>query len=186
MSGAAACDESRWPPKWYTSRTSLLQELAITTVMSGTSEYGPQLRSLGFRVTAQRMAILHVLRHARGHLSPMEVFARARGSVPGLTQPTVYRTLEFLADNGIVWKTSRPNGHLAYELAESNHNHLVCRGCGSQLRINPAVLEGVYERLEAVSGYAVDHSHLNLSGLCPKCKNNTAEAAGGRREQQVP
>jgi Fe2+ or Zn2+ uptake regulation protein len=122
------------------------------------------------------MAILHALRHAGGHLSPMEVFAKARGAVPGLTQPTVYRTLEFLADNGIVWQTNKPNGHLAYELAESNHNHLVCRGCGSQLQINPAVLEGVYHRLEALSGYTVDHNHLNLSGLCPKCKNKASGA----------
>ena len=154
--------------------------------MTCSSAYAPRLRSLGFRVTSQRMAILHVLRHARGHLSPMEVFARARGTVPGITQPTVYRTLEFLADNGIVWQTHKPNGHLAYELAQSNHNHLVCRGCGSQLQINPAVLEGVYQRLEAVSGYAVDHNHVNLSGLCPKCRKKISGPEGGQREQRGP
>lgn len=152
--------------------------------MTCASEYAPQLRNLGFRVTSQRLAILHVLRHARGHLSPLEVFAKARGNAPGLTQPTVYRTLEFLADNGLVWQTNLPNGHLAYELAGNKHNHLVCRRCGSQLQINPAVLEGVYRRLEAVSGYAVDHQHVNLSGLCPNCRRPPAKPQEGEDAQQ--
>jgi Fe2+ or Zn2+ uptake regulation protein len=116
------------------------------------------------------MAILHVLRRARGHLSPLQVFARARRTAPGLTQPTVYRTLEFLADNGFIWQTIKPGGHLAYELAERTHNHFVCRRCGNQLQIDPRVLEGAYQTLEAASGYALDHSHVNLSGLCPRCK----------------
>ena len=164
--------------------TKLLQEIAIRTPVTCGSEYAPQLRSLGFRVTSQRMAILHVLRHARGHLSAMEVFAKARGAAPGLTQPTVYRTLEFLADNGVVWQTNKPDGHLAFELAQSNHNHLVCRGCGSQMQINPAVLEDVYHRLEAVSGYALDHAHVNLSGLCPSCRRRLPKTRGGRDVQQ--
>ena len=171
--------------RWYTILTTLLQELVITRAVTCASEYAPQLRSLGFRVTSQRMAILHVLRHAGGHLSPMEVFAKARGAAPGLTQPTVYRTLEFLADNGIVWETNMPNGHRAYELAGNNHNHLVCRGCGSQLQINPAVLEGVYRRLEAASGYSVDHKHVNLSGLCPQCKKDVSRSDGGPHARQV-
>jgi Fe2+ or Zn2+ uptake regulation protein len=61
------------------------------------SEYIPQLHSRGFRVTTQRMAILHVLRHSRTHLSPTKVYELACRDLPGLTETTVYRTLEFLA-----------------------------------------------------------------------------------------
>ena len=32
------------------------------------------------------------------------------------------------------------------------------------------MLEGVYQTLEAASGYALDHDHVNLSGLCPSCR----------------
>mgnify|MGYP003493023126 FL=1 len=68
--------------------------------MSCASDFAPQLRARGFRMTPQRLAILHVLRHDGTHLSPAEVYKKARKEVPGLTEPTVYRTLEFLADNG--------------------------------------------------------------------------------------
>ena len=46
--------------------------------MSCASEYAPQLRARGFRMTSQRMAILHVLNHEGTHLSPAEVYKKAR------------------------------------------------------------------------------------------------------------
>ena len=146
--------------------------------MTCTSEYAPHLRGLGFRVTSQRMAILHVLRHSRGHLSPLEVYARARRSLPGITQPTVYRTLEFLSANGLAWQTNLANGHLVYELAERNHNHIVCRECGNQVEIDPRLLEGAYRNLEAITGYSVEQHHVNLSGLCPRCREVKSTEGG--------
>ena len=64
--------------------------------MSCAAEYAPQLRARGYRMTPQRMAILHVLHHEGTHLSPAEVYKKARKELPSLTEPTVYRTLEFL------------------------------------------------------------------------------------------
>ena len=74
--------------------------------MSCASEYAPQLRARGFRMTSQRMAILHVLRNAGTHLSPTEVHKQARRDLPGITESTVYRTLEFLAEKRL--GASRP------------------------------------------------------------------------------
>src|SRR5512139_3524451 len=102
--------------------------------MTCSLEYAPHLRSLGYRVTAQRLAILHVLRHAPGHLSPGDIYARARRSMPGLTHTTVYRTLEFLRRTGLVYGTSRRSGHMAYELAQNQHHHLACRKCGREVQ----------------------------------------------------
>ena len=73
--------------------------------MSCASEYAPQLRSRGFRMTPQRMAILHALRHSGKHLSPRDVYKKAKKDFPSLTEPTVYRTLEFLAKNGLARPT---------------------------------------------------------------------------------
>ena len=129
-------------------------------------------------MTSQRLAILHVLRHSRGHLSPLEVYTRARRSVPGLTQPTVYRTLDFLAANGLAWRTNLANGHLVYELAERNHSHIVCRDCGNQVEIAPQVLEVAYRQLTALTGYAIDQHHVNLVGLCPRCRKTRSTEGG--------
>ncbi len=138
--------------------------------MSCGSEYAPQLRSRGFRVTAQRMAVLHVLRHSRARLSPSEIYQRAREDLPGLTETTVYRTLDFLAKNGLVWPIRMGTGRLVYELAGNRHHHLICRECGSEIEVEDAVVRGIYAKLEATSGYRLTEDHLTLFGLCPSCQ----------------
>lgn len=123
------------------------------------------------------MAVLHVLRHSPSHLSPAEIYREARRKVPGLTEATVYRTLDFLARNGLAWPVRLRKGHLVYELAGSQHHHLICRQCGSEVQVDHALLKNMYTRLEAASGYRLSEEHVTLFGLCPECQKS-ASAAG--------
>lgn len=132
-----------------------------------------QLHARGLRMTPQRMAILHALQHANGHLSPSEVYERARHDQPGLTETTVYRTLESLAKNGFALAAHMGGGKLVYELSESNHHHLVCRACGRTAAVEHATLSPLYEQLKASTGYRLDSSHVTLFGLCPECQAGT-------------
>jgi len=129
-----------------------------------------RLHERGFRMTPQRMAILHTLIHSGGHLSPTEVYERARRDQTGLTEPTVYRTLEFLAENGFALAAHVGGGKLVYELTEENHHHLVCRKCGKTIAVNHATLTPLYKQLQSSTGYELDSSHVTFFGLCPKCK----------------
>ena len=141
--------------------------------MSCASDYAPQLRARGFRMTAQRMAILHVLRHEATHLSPAEVYKQARKEVPGLTEPTVYRTLEFLADNALVRPSYTSTGHLTYEIAGNEHHHIACRSCGAEVEVEHTLLESLYRLLETTSGYRSIGSHVTFFGVCPQCQTGT-------------
>ena len=140
--------------------------------MTCADQYTPQLRARGFRMTPQRMAILHVLHHEGTHLSPTEVFARAKEATPGLTEATVYRTLEFLADNGLARPAHMGSGKLVYEIAQQDqdHHHLICRKCSGEVQIDHAPLETVYAELESSSGYRFIDSHVTFFGLCPDCQ----------------
>jgi len=140
--------------------------------MSCVSEYAPQLRARGFRMTPQRMAILHILHHEAVHLSPSEVYRKARLELPGITEPTVYRTLEFLADNGLVRPSYSASGHLTYEIAGSDHHHIICRNCEGEIEVEHTLLESLYRLLENTSGYRSIDSHVTFFGICPKCQDN--------------
>ncbi|HXF86356.1 MAG TPA: Fur family transcriptional regulator [Anaerolineales bacterium] len=122
-------------------------------------------------MTRQRMAILHVLRHAETHLSPLEVYKRARLEAPSLTEPTVYRTLDFLSEIALVRPSYNPNGHLTYEIAGNHHHHLVCKNCGTETEVEHSLLESLYRLLEMNSGYRSINSHVTFFGVCPKCQN---------------
>jgi len=134
------------------------------------NEFTPQFRAQGFRMTPQRMTILHVLRHAGGHLTPAKVYEQALQELPRLTEPTVYRTLEFLARNGYAMASQMRNGKLAYELSGTNHHHLICRNCGQTVAVDHAQLDSLYLQLESTTGYRLNSSHVTLFGLCPKCQ----------------
>ena len=128
------------------------------------------LRSRGYRMTPQRLAILQAL-HDGGHLSPAQIYQRVQQT--GMTETTVYRTLEFLAGNGILLVADRGNGHLAYELSGESHHHIICRTCGKQMEIDPALLAPAIIQMESKTGYHLNAGHLTFFGLCPECQPNS-------------
>jgi Fe2+ or Zn2+ uptake regulation protein len=140
------------------------------------SQYTPELRSRGYRMTPQRLTILHVLCHSGGHLSPGKVFELARRDLPGITEPTVYRTLEFLSGIGLVHPAHVGGGHLVYQISSRDHHHphLICRACGDEVELDHGVLGAMYRKLEASTGYRLTESHKTFFGLCPECRRKTA------------
>jgi Fur family ferric uptake transcriptional regulator len=138
--------------------------------MSCLATHSQTLRARGYRMTPQRLTILQAL-HDGGHLSPAQIYERVHQT--GMTEPTVYRTLEFLARNGVVHPTQVGGGHLTYELAGHDHHHLVCRVCGAQLALEPDSLNTAISRIEHQTGYRLEAGHLTFFGLCPECKSNS-------------
>ena len=138
--------------------------------MSCIPHLSEMLRARGYRMTPQRFAILQAL-HAGGHLTPAQIFQGVRQN--GMTEATVYRTLEFLAGNGILLVADRGNGHLAYELSGESHHHLICRACGAQMEVNPVFLASAISQIENETGYHLNAGHLTFFGLCPECKPNS-------------
>jgi len=138
--------------------------------MTNSIQFSDRLRKQGYRLTPQRLAILQILIDSGGHLSPQQVFEQARELTPGITEPTVYRTLSFLSEEGILMPTHEASGSLVYEVASDLHHHLVCRSCGESLEIEHAALETLYKTLRKQTGYALDDRHITLFGLCPGCQ----------------
>ncbi len=142
--------------------------------MTCSMKYAPQLHAQGLRMTPQRMAILHALHHTGGHLSPTQVFEMARKEYPSLTEPTVYRTLDELAEKKFLLAAHVGNGKMVYELAEDhNHHHLICRECHAEIKIEHTRLEKLFTGLESSSGYRLIDSHVTFFGICPKCQKSS-------------
>jgi Fe2+ or Zn2+ uptake regulation protein len=139
--------------------------------MSCTQHRTQELRQRGFRMTPQRQVILQILHDTNGHLSPVDIFNQASRSIPGLTEATVYRTLEFLAQNEMIHSTQNSSGHLVYEISGHEHHHLICHACNRSIEIEHAVLKKLYQQLEAESGYRLNTSHVTFFGLCPDCQD---------------
>jgi Fe2+ or Zn2+ uptake regulation protein len=128
------------------------------------------LRSEGYRLTPQRLAILEVLQATDGHLTPAEIYQRVVKEIPGVTEATVYRTLKFLAEKGLVLVAHVGRGQLVYEIAENDHHHLICRQCGDMKQIDHVKLKKLYEQFLTETGYQINTIHATFFGLCPDCQ----------------
>ncbi len=132
------------------------------------------LRQQGYRLTPQRLTILRLLQEADGHRTPVEISQLAQAELPGLTEATVYRSLNFLVENGLATVTHQGGGQLAYEIAGHAHHHLTCRACGANLEIKHDLLDALFQEIHAQTGFRIDHQHISFTGLCPECQAETS------------
>lgn len=132
------------------------------------------LHTHGFRVTPQRLAILRILEEANGHLSPLVIYERAQQLLPGITEATVYRTLNFLVEQGLALAAHIGNGQLVYEIAGRDHHHLICRRCGTAIEIDHQLLKELYVELQRRTGFEIDCVHVTFFGLCATCRNTAS------------
>jgi Fe2+ or Zn2+ uptake regulation protein len=130
-----------------------------------------QIREKGYRLTPQRVAILNALHTSGRHLSATEIYVLVHTTTHGLTEPTIYRTLDFLVKNKLVHATHTGGGRLVYELARHQHHHMVCSNCGQEQEVSHKQMEEIYDQLEQVTGYRLTENHLTFTGLCPHCKD---------------
>jgi Fur family ferric uptake transcriptional regulator len=130
-----------------------------------------RLRAGGLRWTPQRRTLVEVLRGYRGHVTATELIARCRERDGTTTPSTVYRTLDVLEELGLVKHGHGHDGREDYHvLPDEDHGHLYCVACGYTWEIKPETGEVIVAALAADLGFAVDLSHVTISGRCRGCR----------------
>lgn len=131
-----------------------------------------QLRSAGLRATTARRAVLEALLAAGAtHLSADELAQRIHTDHPAIHLSTVYRTLESLADAGLLNLARFHDSPVTYHLAVDVHHHAVCTSCGETLNLPAAVLSPVVRDLAKRYGFVAEPKHLTILGLCAACSS---------------
>lgn len=126
------------------------------------------LHRQGMRMTPQRQLVLDALLEL-AHATPEQVCQHVQRSTPTVNITTIYRTLELLEGLGIVRHTHLGHGAPNYSVHEHQHVHLVCHRCGAVAEAPNDVMSDLAGTLRATHGFALDASHLALSGLCRPC-----------------
>lgn len=141
------------------------------------------------RMTRQRIAVLNDLAAHTGFRSAQQIHAdlAAKGRYIGLT--TVYRSLQAMADEGLVDTVRSRDGETLFRHCEINthHHHLVCRECRATEEVGLTEIEKFLSQVAADHGYInVSHS-VELYGLCPNCQVlQAAQQADGTLGSTVP
>ncbi len=129
------------------------------------------LRQICRKLTRQRRAVLDIIVQAQHHLTPAELYRKAKRRYPKLGLTTVYRTLDLLVELGYVQRIHLEKGCHSYAaIAQPNSHHLICSRCGRVEEFPCGEIEPLIQALQAKTGFTIDVHMLELMGRCPLCQ----------------
>ena len=130
-----------------------------------------ELRKQGFRLTRQRMLILELLRSSERHMTADQIYAEVSQHHPEINLATVYRTLQWLHQVGMLRKIDVGKDRLEYEYAhDAAHHHLICKSCGHQTQIDNHVIQTLQAHILEHYGFEADPDHVAIFGRCAQCR----------------
>lgn len=134
------------------------------------------LRRQGYRLTPQRLMVLEVVKGSGRHLTAEDVHAAVQAQHPFVNIATVYRTLQWLHEVGLVAPIAVGTAPLRYQyMGDDVHHHLICVVCGHEQEIGDGVLDALKRDLQERYGFAAQLNHLGLLGRCAACQRAEQE-----------
>jgi Fe2+ or Zn2+ uptake regulation protein len=110
----------------------------MTSMNDSEAEHAAErLRSAGLRATGPRIALLTALGRDRRHPTAEQVHETLRGEHPSISLSTVYDGLEALVRVGLCRRVATGDGRLRVDGLTDEHDHAVCRDCGTIYDIEP-------------------------------------------------
>lgn len=131
------------------------------------------LRQAGHKLTPQRLMILKVLRHAKGHVSAAQITEQVRETYPFVDISTVYRTLDVLKRLRLATVTDMGGGDAVFEWAtDEPHHHLICSECGELQQVEHHYFDDLGTQILEDFGFAPDLQHFAIFGRCRDCRTS--------------
>jgi len=132
-----------------------------------------RLHNQGGRMTSQRMMILEALDCLGCHPTAEEIFAVVCQRDPSVNLSTVYRTLRWLEQEGLVsarhFDENRRQERFDAVLP-AEHHHFQCTACKSVIEFDHPLIQAIKAQFAGSSGCQVGSASVMLYGLCPQCR----------------
>lgn len=129
-----------------------------------------RVRRRGWRVSAQRRAVVDVFTGEHVHLTADEILLQAREKLPEISRATVYNTLADLVEMGELLVVSAGDGPKRYDPNVGRpHHHLICSSCGELKDVVPEGLTALDLSASELHGYQLVGIDITFRGLCAAC-----------------
>jgi Fe2+ or Zn2+ uptake regulation protein len=128
-----------------------------------------ELRGVGLRVTAARVALLEAVRDG-DHLGVEAIASAVRVRVGHVSLQAVYEGLNALTAAGLIRRIEPAGSPARFEgRINDNHHHVVCRSCGVVADVDCAVGEAPCLDASEDHGFSIDEAEVVYWGVCPAC-----------------
>lgn len=120
-------------------------------------------------LTKQRKVVLEVIRKSNEHLTANQIFEEARVSLPSISFATVYNSLRFLRDEGMIAEKNFGGGASRFDKMTDRHDHAICSNCGKLVDLDLKLPAELTKSASKLSGFALDSIEVTFRGTCPDC-----------------
>lgn len=147
------------------------------------SEIMNRLQERDYKLTPQRQTVVQAfLDNAAEHLSAEDVYRLVKERNPDIGLATVYRTLDILAEVGVLEKLDFGDGRSRYEFSEARHHHThaICLSCGKILEFMEDLLDPLEEAVSERLNFHITDHQVKFYGYCDECYREK-DKKGSRR-----
>ncbi len=133
------------------------------------ARFNEACRKSGAKLTHQRMEIFREVAQSADHPDVEKVYNGVRKRMPTVSLDTVYRTLGWLKELGLIKTLGPPRERTRFDANLSHHHHFVCVQCGLTRDFYSDKFDklSLPESVQSI-GY-VETTQLEVKGICLKC-----------------
>ena len=127
----------------------------------------------GVRLTPLRKEVLSLILSAHAPMGAYDLLAKLKGkSERPAAPPTVYRTLDFLLEQGFVHRLASINAFIPCCHPREGHQaaFLICQKCHNVQETSANSLLSELSQLSAQGHFKAQHSTIEISGICQQCQ----------------
>jgi Fur family transcriptional regulator, peroxide stress response regulator len=121
------------------------------------------------KLTPQREAVYEVIRERHDHPTAADIFEAARKRLPGISYATVYNSLRYLKEAGLVHEISFGDSASRYDGVTQRHDHAICNHCGKLVDLDMPEAAKLMPAAARKSRFKPQSVHFTLRGVCPDC-----------------
>ena len=111
-----------------------------------------------------------MIREREDHPTANDIFAAARRRLPGISYATVYNSLRFLREAGLVHEITFGDSASRYDRETDRHDHALCSQCGKLVDFDLPQAAELMKAAARRSKFKPESVHLTLKGVCPDCR----------------
>jgi Fur family transcriptional regulator, peroxide stress response regulator len=123
-------------------------------------------------LTPQRKIIFEIVSNAKDHPTAAEIIERLRSQGHQLAYATVYNSLKYLTEEGLIRELKLEGDASRYDGHVEDHQHIMCRKCGKVDEVFNKPSEEWLQAIASETGYNIEEEHIVFKGVCPKCQSS--------------
>jgi Fur family zinc uptake transcriptional regulator len=126
----------------------------------------------GARFTLLREKVYGLLLEQQGAVGAYELLDTLKLTESNAKPATVYRTLDFLLEFGLIHKIESTNAFVACHHFDCNHpvQFLICDACGDVKEIQSEGLKDTLDKQALSVGFSVVKQTIEAHGTCSNCQ----------------